>query len=280
MAGRSKQTVEVVSERTKIPADGQTATNLCLRFPAPHPAEVKLRLSRRGSFSSSEIIRETTLKVSNGEATVLVYAPKRPGTGYLSGEGFRHKLDFVAASFMQGLIFEWVPTLFWALLIALVLRNYAVASYFIPSGSMEDTLFQHDMLIANKLSYKLLQEDPQRGDIMIFQYPNDRSKDYIKRVIGVPGDTIEVKDGTVYVNGEPQAEDYIKEPPLRYFPLMTIPEAEYFMMGDNRNHSQDSRVWGTVPRSYFEGRALFIFWPPQRMGLVDTPTSHSALAAE
>ena len=103
---------------------------------------------------------------------------------------------------------------------------------------------------------------------MIFQYPNNRRIDYIKRVIGLPGETIKVRDGVVFIDDEPQDEVYIKEEPRLTFGPFTVPEDEYFMMGDNRNHSQDSRVWGTVPRSYFEGRALFIFWPPTRFNLI------------
>jgi len=269
MAGHG---VEVLTERTKIPSDGKTATRLCLRFENLDESEVSLRLSRGGSFDPEAIVREQTFPVENSQVTLTVYAPRRPGSSYLQGEGFRHRIDFIPASFWQGLVYEWVPTLVYALAIALVLRTYAVASFIIPSGSMKDTLLEHDLLIANKLSYKLLGAEPQRGDVMIFKPPHEPKKDYIKRVIGLPGDLVEVSDGTVYINGEPLPEDYIKEPPLENMEPMVVPEGEYFMMGDNRNHSLDSRKWGTVKLNKFEGKALFIFWPPNRIHLLGAPS--------
>lgn len=263
-SGRATR-VEVLSERGKIPADGKSGTKVCIRFAESPGPEVSLKILRRGSFAADEQVRQASFRVSNNEINLVVYPPGRPGVGFLVGEGFRHRLDFVPASFLAGLVFEWIPTLFWALVLALVLRTYAVATFYIPSGSMEDTLLKRDLLIADKLSYKVLKRDPQRGDIMIFQYPNNRRIDYIKRVVGLPGETIEVRDGVVHLNGEPLDEQYIKEQPRLTFGPFTVPEDEYFMMGDNRNHSQDSRVWGTVPRNYFEGRALFIFWPVPRI---------------
>lgn len=259
----------MLSERGKIPADGKSATKICVRFAESPGHEVSLRIHRRGSFKPDEQVREATFPVKNKEVNLVVYPPSRPGIGWLVGEGFKHKLEFVPASIIAGLVFEWIPTLFWALVLALVLRTYAVATFYIPSGSMEDTLLKKDLLIADKLSYKVLRRDPRRGDIMIFQYPNNRRIDYIKRVIGLPGEQVEVRGGVVYVNGEQLDEDYIKEQPRLTFGPFAVPEGEYFMMGDNRNHSQDSRVWGAVPRSYFEGRALFIFWPLTRIHWIE-----------
>jgi len=260
--------VEVLSERTKIPADGKTPTRFTLAYADLQEPQVVLKLARRGSFSPDEIIREAAFPVVNGEVSLTIYAPTRPGAAILTGPGLKRRIEFVAASFTQGLVYEWIPTLVYALVFAIVLRSYAVASFFIPSGSMEPTLQVHDLLIADKLSYKVLQHNPERGDVMIFQYPRDRKTDYIKRVIGLPGETVEVREGVVYVNGNPLDEEYIAEKPTRDFGPEMVPSGNYFMMGDNRNHSSDSRVWGFVPRSYFEGRALFVFWPPQRMRLV------------
>lgn len=230
-----------------------------------------LRLSRGGSFDPDQIIREKLFAVVNGEVVVTVYAPRKPGSSYLQGEGFRHRIEFIPASFWQGLVYEWVPTMVYALAIALVLRSYAVASFIIPSGSMQATLQKHDLLIANKFSYKLLHHEPQRGDIMIFKPPHEPKKDYIKRVIGLPGDTVEVASGIVYINGEALAETYINEQPREDMAPKVIPEGEFFMMGDNRNHSLDSRAWGTVKQSKLEGRALFIFWPPNRVQWLVNP---------
>jgi len=265
---KKNQQVEILSERSRIPADGKSPTKLCLRFGEPPGDEITLKLVKRGSFQPDQIVREATFPVVNGEVNLSIYPPPRPGIGYLTGEGFRHRLEFVAASFVQGLVFEWVPTLFWALVFALILRTYAVATFYIPSGSMENTLLNHDMLIADKLSYKVLHRAPQRGDVMIFQNPQNRKQDYIKRVIGLPGDTIEVRDGVVYVNGEALEEDYIKERPYRSYGPNKVPDGHYFMMGDNRNNSVDSRVWGAVDRSLFEGRAVVVFWPLNRIHLI------------
>lgn len=258
--------VEILSERSKIPADGSTPTKYCIRFQEDPGQLVTLKLNRRGSFKPDEVVREMAFAVQNGEINFTIYPPGRPGATYLTGPGIKHRIDFVAANFVAGLVFEWVPTLFWAILLALVLRTYAVASFYIPSGSMENTLQKRDLLIADKFSFKVLGADPQRGDVMIFRYPEDPTKDYIKRIIGLPGDTVEIRDGTVYINGAGLSEEYIKEKPVHSFQPLTVGEDEYFVMGDNRNHSSDSRVWGTVRRELMEGRALFVFWPPQHWG--------------
>jgi signal peptidase I len=257
--------VEILSERSKIPADGRSATKFCIRFADDPGGLLTLKLARRGSFEPDQLTREKAFAVVNGEVNFLVYPPARPGTALLTGPGIKHRIDFIAANFMAGLVFEWVPTLFWAILLALVLRTYAVASYYIPSGSMENTLMVRDLLIADKLSYKLLHHEPQRSDVMIFRYPGDTRLDYIKRIIGLPGDTVEVRAGIVYVNDTALNEAYIKEKPYNNFGPVTVGPEEFFVMGDNRNHSSDSRVWGMVPRANIEGRALFVFWPPQHM---------------
>jgi signal peptidase I len=257
--------VEVLLDRAKLPADGKSATRVCIRFPEPPGEQVTLKITRGASFEPDVTVTEATFPATGKEVNVTVYSPRRPGTSWLSGPGFRHRMDFVAATFFQGLVFEWIPTLAFALVLALVSRNYAIASYIIPSGSMENTLVKGDLLIGDKFSYKVLHHTPQRGDVVIFQYPLDRKWDYIKRTIGLPGDTVQVKDGVVYVNGQALKEDYIKERPDHDFGPETVPADQFFMMGDNRNHSCDSRVWGFVPRSDLEGHAMFIFWPPTRV---------------
>lgn len=261
----SRPGVEIHSERAKTPADGTSSTKICIRF-KEHPGDsVQLKLSK-GSFSESAIQREITCPVENNEVNLVVYAHDRPGVGWLSGPGFRHKVEFVSVSFMQGLLYEWIPTIAMALALALVLKSFVVASFYIPSGSMEKTLLKGDLLIADKFSYKVLGQDPQRGDIMIFRYPNDPKKDYIKRVIGLPGDKIKVYHGRVYVNGQVLLEDdYINERPLSDYEEEVVPDDSYFVMGDNRNHSSDSRVWGFVPRDNIEGKALFVFYPRPRL---------------
>jgi signal peptidase I len=262
--------IEIYSERSRVPADG-SSTKLYLRWAQSPPESITLHLSK-GTFDPAGRVKTMDFKVVNNEVHLEFYAPARPGVAYLTGPGVKHRIDFVARNLGQSIAFEWTPTLLISLVLAFTLRSYAVASFFIPSGSMEDTLKRGDLLIADKLSYKLLHTDPRRGDVMIFQYPGDRHLDYIKRVIGLPGDTVEVRDGHVFVNGKELVEAYIKEAPYSTWGPEQVPGGDtqttaddmYFVMGDNRNHSSDSRVWGYVPRRNFEGRALFVFWPPTR----------------
>jgi signal peptidase I len=273
--------VEIYSERSRVPADG-SATKLYLRFAHSAPEYVTLRLSR-GSFDPAGYSKSAEFKVENNEVHLEFYAPSRPGVAYLTGPGVKHRIDFVARNLGQSIAYEWTPTLLISLVLAFTLRSYAVASFFIPSGSMENTLRRGDLLIADKLSYKLLHNDPKRGEVMIFQYPGDKRLDYIKRVIGLPGDVVEVRDGHVYVNGKELHEVYVKEAPFSTWGPEQVPGGDtpdhsddmYFVMGDNRNHSSDSRVWGYVPRRNFEGRALFVFWPPTRAKVI-----HNGLQGE
>ncbi|MDQ3023860.1 MAG: signal peptidase I [bacterium] len=258
--------VEVYSERSRVPADG-SMTKLYLRFAGEAPPVVTLRLTR-GSFDAEGRVKHQQFNVENNEVHLQFFAPRRPGPAFLIGPGIKHRLDFIATSLQQSLIHEWVPTLAIAIALALLIRTNAIASFFIPSGSMENTLRRGDLLIADKLSYKLLHNDPQRGDVMIFRYPDNPKLDYIKRVIGLPGDIIEVHDGKVFVNGGQLKETYIKEEPFSTYGPVQVPQEKYFVMGDNRNHSSDSRVWGYVPRKNFEGRALFVFWPPTRAKVI------------
>lgn len=259
---------EVLSERTRIPSDGRSSARVCVRLP-DHEGPVELRLSRHGSFAPDNEVRSVTLTPENGEVNLAIYAPKRPGVSYLLGPGVKQKIEFVPANHFQGIVFDWAPTLAIALGLALILRSYAVASYYIPSSSMENTLMQGDLLIAEKYNYRLLKNEPRRGDIVIFLYPDknpqDKKVDYIKRCIGLPGDKVEVRERIVFVNDQPLDEKYIKEPPVSDYGPVTVPSDSYFMMGDNRNRSFDSRYWGFVPKKNLQGHALFVFWPPRHM---------------
>lgn len=156
-------------------------------------------------------------------------------------------------------IIEWVKALIIAGLIAIVVRTWIVEPYRIPSGSMEDTLLIGDFLFVNKFYYKF--HDPQRFDIVVFKFPKDRKTNFVKRVIGLPGEVIEIREGKTYVNGKPLDEPFLKEPMrMSYFPPTYIPPNNYFVMGDNRNNSYDSRAWGFVPRELIRGRPLFIYF--------------------
>lgn len=172
---------------------------------------------------------------------------------------------------------EYAEALLVALALALVIRAFVVQAFKIPSESMLNTLQVGDHLLASKFAYGIKipftdhyiyqGSEPQRGDIVIFQYPNDPSIDYIKRVIGVPGDTIEVRDKQLYRNGQPVKEAFIRHTdpdgiePLRdnYAPVK-VPEGKYFVMGDNRDNSLDSRFWGFVDRDAIRAKAWRIYW--------------------
>ena len=172
---------------------------------------------------------------------------------------------------------EYGEALFVALILALVIRTFVVQAFKIPSESMVKTLLVGDHLLASKFSYGIKipfthsyiykGSDPVKGDIIIFEYPNDPSVDYIKRIIGTPGDTIEVRNKLLFRNGEPVKESYIRftEPdriqPVRdNFGPITVPADKYFVMGDNRDNSMDSRFWGLVDRSAIRAKAWRIYW--------------------
>lgn len=157
-------------------------------------------------------------------------------------------------------LLSWVLVLGGALLAALFLTNFVIISGFVPTGSMQNTINPGDRFIGSRLSY--LFDGPERGDIVVFPYPDDESVIYVKRVIGLPGEIVEVKDGYVYINGHQLQEDYIAEQPLQDSGPWTVPEDCYFMMGDNRNHSNDSRAWENpfVHKDKILGKVLFRYW--------------------
>jgi signal peptidase I len=167
---------------------------------------------------------------------------------------------------------ENLLTLVIALIVALLVRAYVAEPRFIPSDSMVPTLVKDDRLVVEKVSYYF--RPPQFGEIIVFRPPaspylKDYGRDqvFIKRVIGLPGQRLSIEAGTVYINGEPLREPYIAEPP-RYNSggTITVPEDQYFVMGDNRNNSNDSHVWGFLPRQNIIGRAWIRFFPFNRWG--------------
>ena len=168
-----------------------------------------------------------------------------------------------------------------AVLLALFIRTFVVQAFKIPSSSMEPTLLVGDHILVNKFIYGVKIpfinktiipiRNPQRGDVIVFIYPVDKSKDFIKRVIGLPGDKIEIADRKILINGELYNDDHgnysdqgeklpgrsISRPP---FGPKRVPDNHLFVMGDNRDHSSDSRVWGFVPLSSVKGKAFIIYW--------------------
>lgn len=166
---------------------------------------------------------------------------------------------------------EWLLIGIAAFTVALLVRATVVQAFYIPSESMVPTLRVHDRLLVEKISYHV--HDVRRGDIVVFERPSrmhDLSvKDLIKRVIGLPGDTVEAHDGKVFVNGRRLAEPYLPaDRTTADFGPVTVPLDGYFVMGDNRAASYDSRFWGTVDRSLIVGRAVVRVFPPGRIGPV------------
>ena len=177
---------------------------------------------------------------------------------------------------------EYFESICVAVILALFVRTFLVQAFKIPTGSMENNLLIGDHLLVNKFVFAptlsgaeetLLPIDPiRRGDIIVFKYPEEPERDFIKRVIGLPGETVELKKKRVYINDELLDEPYVhylsppdeEGPPdfdlrVQYGPV-TVPAGHYFMMGDNRDNSQDSRYWGFLPRDYVKGKALFVYF--------------------
>ncbi len=180
----------------------------------------------------------------------------------------------------KSLLREYAESILIAVLLALFIRTYLVQAFKIPSGSMEDTLAIGDHLLANKFIYGvkipftgknvLKLRDPRQGDIIVFEYPEDASKDFIKRIVGAPGDVVEGKDKKVFVNGKPYLNPHEVHKDIEIIPRemnprdtfgpVTVPQDSYFVMGDNRDRSYDSRFWGFVSRDKIKGLAFIKYW--------------------
>src|SRR5579875_1076433 len=157
----------------------------------------------------------------------------------------------------------WFRDLMLSVLIAVLVILFLYRPVKVEGTSMMPSLYDQERLFINQFSYKFGIGDIKRGDTVVFYFPEDTTKSYIKRVIGLPGDTIEVDDGYVIVNGKKLVENYI--PPEyrddRSYPEHEVPAGEYFVLGDHRVSSNDSRAWGFVPKNYIYGKAVFVFWP-------------------
>lgn len=177
----------------------------------------------------------------------------------------------------KNVIWEYSEILIVALLLAIIIRAFFVQAYKIPSGSMLETLQEGDYLLVTRFNYDIKVPftdisvistgEARHGDIIVFRYPKDPSQNYIKRVIGLPGDTIEIREKQLFRNGKPVDEPYkrISKPWSRIegtdnMNRLTVPDGHYFCMGDNRDESADSREWGFVPRDNIQGKAWIIYW--------------------
>ena len=178
---------------------------------------------------------------------------------------------------------EYFESILVAVVLALFVRTFVFQAFKIPTGSMKPNLLVGDHLLVNKFAFApvafpleravMPMRQVRRGDVLVFKFPEEPERDFIKRVIGLPGDAVELKNQTVFVNGKPLVEPYAHYlfPPAsedstdghdlrRKYGPVTVPDGHYFMMGDNRDDSQDSRYWGFLPAHYVKGRALFIYW--------------------
>ena len=189
----------------------------------------------------------------------------------------------MTTTFKKSTIREYFEAIVTAVILALFVRTWVVQAFKIPTGSMENNLLIGDHLLVNKFVFGpaptaleravLPVRDVRRGDIVVFKYPDEPERDFIKRVIGLPGDTLELRDKKIYINGQPLDEPYVHyidsthsasevtsfDVRERYGPVQ-VPPDQYFVMGDNRDNSQDSRYWGFLKRSYIKGKAVFIYW--------------------
>lgn len=183
---------------------------------------------------------------------------------------------------------EWIESLVIALILAMVIRTFAVEIYKIPTGSMIPALLPNDRILVNKFVYGARVpfigarmpglRQPKRGDVVVFIYPEDRSKNFIKRLIGLPGETIEIRAGNIYINGSQNKERLLYN---RYYynrtdsdfgkenQIIKIPNDAYYVLGDNSVSSRDSRYWGFVPKNNVLGKAICILWPLNRIRVIE-----------
>ena len=163
---------------------------------------------------------------------------------------------------------SWIRDLAFSVLLAVILIVFIYQPVKVEGTSMMPALTDQERIFINKFTYRFGTGKIERGDLVVFWFPKDHSKSYIKRVIGLPGDTVEIDKGTVYVNGKRLDEPYV---PGEYqddqsYTLKTVDPDNYFVLGDHRSSSNDSRAWGTVERKYIYGKAVFVYWPLDKMG--------------
>lgn len=164
----------------------------------------------------------------------------------------------------------WIRDLFISVILAVLVILFLYQPVKVEGTSMMPALVDQERIFINKFVYRFGISDISRGDLVVFWFPGDPTKSYIKRVIGVPGDMVEVEDGTVVVNGRKLEEDYVLDEYRDRISMapFKVQSDEYFVLGDHRSSSNDSRSWGSVPRRYIYGKAVFVYWPIAKLGLL------------
>jgi signal peptidase I len=161
---------------------------------------------------------------------------------------------------------ELLQSVLVALFLVVIIKTFIAQLFWIPSRSMEPILLINDRIIVTKFSYWY--EEPQRGDIIVFRFPKDTSKHLVKRVIGMGGEIISIRNNQVYINGKLLDEPYINNEKYQDFGPVVVPDDHYFVLGDNRDSSEDSRSWGYVPARLVVGKAQYRYWPLSRVGKI------------
>ncbi len=170
----------------------------------------------------------------------------------------------------KAILFDWGKTIILSIIIALFIRITIVGAYYVPTGSMLPTIGIGDRLLGCKFLYWFT--EPTAGDIVVFEPPAAAHAEvarFVKRVVAVEGDMVEVKNGVLYRNGKPQNEPYVSSPPYYPYRPKRVPEGHLFVLGDNRNNSKDGHVWGFLPKENVEAKIVFRFWPLTRLGKLD-----------
>lgn len=174
----------------------------------------------------------------------------------------------------KAIIKEWVESILIALVLALLVRTFIVQAYKIPTGSMRPTLSEGDRILVSKFIYRF--KKPQRGDVVVFKFPEEPKKDFIKRLIATEGEKIEIKDGNIYIDGKIVEEPRIVRQNYYYNDGtygqegkgIEVDKNSFYVLGDNSSSSKDSRYWGFVPKKNLIGKAFLIYWPLKRIGIV------------
>ena len=264
---RARQTWEGAPEKMNAGGDGQAASEAepvpedSAQAPEAFSAEEVQTAEEEARRIAQELHREA-VKTGNTEKEIEV--PRTESSERRKKKAHEEHEKEKKQGGLGKEIFEWVKIIVSAALIAFVLNTFIIANSEVPSGSMENTIMTGDRVIGSRLSYRF--EDPKRGDIAIFRFPDNEKIYYVKRIIGLPGETVDIVDGKVYINGsdEPLDEPYIREPMIPEAPMhFEVPENSYFMMGDNRNYSMDARRWENtyVKREKIIAKVLFRYFP-------------------